>query len=317
MTFVHDADDWGDLLVTVAGQIDRDLGLVEKDYWVTHTLWAIHELGFEVWFKGGTSLSKGFNLIERFSEDIDVRLDAGATGLAEPKLSWSNKKAGVQERDAWFDAVATALTIPGCRVRRDPASSDAQVRAAAFEVRYPARHADSLHQDMRPFVLLEVGRARVVPFVSRRLTSWVHDYLARGGYLSEYTDNRPAAVRCIHPSATCLEKLEAVARKFERGHPAPDFVRHYEDAAQIIRAWDDLPPLELGLASLVAALATEDHKPMPSPHHPAFHVEPVTPRWQEIEQAWQRIAPMYWGPRLTLAEACATIRGFLETLPAG
>jgi hypothetical protein len=112
MTFVHDADDWGDLLVTVAGQIDRDLGLVEKDYWVTHTLWAIHELGFEVWFKGGTSLSKGFNLIERFSEDIDVRLDAGATGLAEPKLSWSNKKAGVQERDAWFDAVAAALTIP-------------------------------------------------------------------------------------------------------------------------------------------------------------------------------------------------------------
>jgi len=41
--------------------------MVEKDYWVTHTLWAIHEQGFEVWFKGGTSLWKGFGLIDRFS----------------------------------------------------------------------------------------------------------------------------------------------------------------------------------------------------------------------------------------------------------
>jgi predicted nucleotidyltransferase component of viral defense system len=87
MTFVHDADDWDDLLLAVAREIDRDIGMVEKDYWVTHALWAIHDHGFDLWFKGGTSLSKGFNLIERFSEDIDARMDAGVTGLADPKLS--------------------------------------------------------------------------------------------------------------------------------------------------------------------------------------------------------------------------------------
>ena len=93
--FVHQTDDWADLLRIVAGSINREVGLVEKDYWVTHTLWAIHQQGFEIWFKGGTSLSKGFGLIERFSEDIDVRMDAGTTGLTDPTLSWQNKKTGV------------------------------------------------------------------------------------------------------------------------------------------------------------------------------------------------------------------------------
>lgn len=81
--FVHDSRDWDALLLIVATAVKRDVALVEKDYWVTHALWAIHEQGFEVWFKGGTSLSKGFGLIERFSEDIDARLDSGTTGLAE------------------------------------------------------------------------------------------------------------------------------------------------------------------------------------------------------------------------------------------
>ena len=40
---------------------------------MTHTLWALRAAGFEIWFKGGTSLSKGFALIERFSEDLDLK----------------------------------------------------------------------------------------------------------------------------------------------------------------------------------------------------------------------------------------------------
>jgi predicted nucleotidyltransferase component of viral defense system len=67
MSFVHDDADFDALLQIVAGKRAIGVALVEKDYWVTHTLWALHAQGFEVWFKGGTSLSKGFGLIERFS----------------------------------------------------------------------------------------------------------------------------------------------------------------------------------------------------------------------------------------------------------
>ena len=46
---------------------------IEKDWWVTVTLKALFQTDCREWliFKGGTSLSKGFNIIERFSEDID------------------------------------------------------------------------------------------------------------------------------------------------------------------------------------------------------------------------------------------------------
>jgi predicted nucleotidyltransferase component of viral defense system len=52
--------------------------IIEKDYYVTEALRLIAGLGDVVIFKGGTSLSKGWNLIERFSEDIDIFLDPGA-----------------------------------------------------------------------------------------------------------------------------------------------------------------------------------------------------------------------------------------------
>jgi predicted nucleotidyltransferase component of viral defense system len=53
--------------------------IIEKDYYVTETLRVIATTsGDEVIFKGGTSLVKGWNLIQRFSEDIDIFLDPTA-----------------------------------------------------------------------------------------------------------------------------------------------------------------------------------------------------------------------------------------------
>ena len=47
---------------------------VEKDYWVTYVLFTIfnNEVGKDTVFKGGTALSKCYQMIERFSEDIDL-----------------------------------------------------------------------------------------------------------------------------------------------------------------------------------------------------------------------------------------------------
>ncbi len=70
MSFVHEnAEEFADLVQIVSGERGLRRSSVEKDYWVTHTLWALTTMGLDVWFKGGTSLSKGFGLIERFSED--------------------------------------------------------------------------------------------------------------------------------------------------------------------------------------------------------------------------------------------------------
>lgn len=313
--FIHQDPDWPDLLGIVASAVGQQIAMVEKDYWVTHTLWALHDQGFDIWFKGGTSLSKGFGLIERFSEDIDLRMGSGrVAGLVDPVLPWedSNKKRrarGVQERQGWFDALGSAILIPGCPTRRNPVGSDDRMRSAWFEVLYPALHAGSLPPEMKDFVLLEVGEARVVPCVPRVLSSWVHDYLLVRGQLDAFIDNRPREVRCVHPWVTCLEKLEAIARKFEKEKAAADFVRHYEDAARIIRFRQTLP--ETDLAALVGMLADEDGKRMPAADHAAFRPD-ASERWQEIEAGWTSIQRLYWGPRITLLEATACLRAFLQ-----
>jgi len=56
---------------------------VEKDWWVVQTLALVFELeiGKHLVFKGGTSLSKAWNLIHRFSEDIDLAVDRGFFGF--------------------------------------------------------------------------------------------------------------------------------------------------------------------------------------------------------------------------------------------
>src|ERR1700730_12010043 len=64
--------------------IGLDAPSVEKDFWVCWTLralFALPEAGPHLTFKGGTSLSKGWKLIERFSEDIDMVIDRDFLGF--------------------------------------------------------------------------------------------------------------------------------------------------------------------------------------------------------------------------------------------
>lgn len=59
MSFVHDDPDFEGLVRLVADKRGLSVSLVEKDYWVTHTLWALLESGLEVWLKGAPRCPKG------------------------------------------------------------------------------------------------------------------------------------------------------------------------------------------------------------------------------------------------------------------
>lgn len=70
--FLHDHQDFPELVRIVADREGIEPILVEKDYWIMHVLWGLQTQGFNFALKGGTSLSKGYQLIGRFSEDIDL-----------------------------------------------------------------------------------------------------------------------------------------------------------------------------------------------------------------------------------------------------
>ena len=69
--FLHQRADFADLLRIVADRDSITPTLVEKDYWIMHCLYGLQRLGLQFQLKGGTSLSKGHAIIQRFSEDVD------------------------------------------------------------------------------------------------------------------------------------------------------------------------------------------------------------------------------------------------------
>ena len=72
--FIHRDPEFKDLLAIVAKDQRIDMALIEKDYWIMHVLYSLQQQNIEFELKGGTSLSKGFGLIHRFSEDIDIHI---------------------------------------------------------------------------------------------------------------------------------------------------------------------------------------------------------------------------------------------------
>ncbi len=285
--------------------------LVEKDCWVTHALWALEHTGLEIWFKGGTSLSKGFELIQRFSEDLDLKVEGGSSGAPAVK-NWSSLNKGpVASRRTFFETLEELIVIPGASVKLDRARIDKYARSADYRVLYSAAFANGLPAVMSPFVKLEIGSARVTPFLERSISSFVHDWLHARGQLTDYTDNRSAALRCVHPLVSLVEKIDAIVRRSARGSSPATFVRHYEDAANIIFAEQELPPLERELADLIEdMLAERSIASFPSADDLAFSLDAPNRR-DELEKAYEATAPTYWGRRISLQDSCELIREWL------
>jgi len=311
---VHEHQEFDSLLIIVADRVGVPVALVEKDYWVTHALWALERAGFQVSFKGGTSLSKGYGLIERFSEDLDLKIEAPDL---PPVPSWTSEGArACNARAAFFGDLEARLEVPGATVEELVPLRDRSWRTAVFAVRYSSSFSGRLPPAMRPFVQLEIGSARVTPGEERRLSSWVHDHLdtSAGDLDTEFADNRPQHVHCVDPSVTLLEKIEAIARRFRRDPFVPaDFIRHYEDVARIVASRAVLPEAELR-ALLDEMREARDISDWPSQDHAAFDPRADEQRWAAVEQAWRAIGPLFWGDRIPLDGCASSIRDLLARL---
>ena len=97
------ADERQELFHNTAAKTGLHDAIVEKDFWVCLTLdYLFHRSPWRkaVTFKGGTSLSKGYHLINRFSEDIDLILDWRVLGYGINELVLCQEK--VQIKHAFF-----------------------------------------------------------------------------------------------------------------------------------------------------------------------------------------------------------------------
>ena len=78
--YLHNHKEFNTLLRIVGAELNIEPGLIEKDYWIMHVLYGLKQQGYQFELKGGTSLSKGYGIIHRFSEDIDVSIEKDFLG---------------------------------------------------------------------------------------------------------------------------------------------------------------------------------------------------------------------------------------------
>lgn len=196
---------------------------IEKDYYVTEILRIVaQELGPQTIFKGGTSLSKGWKLIDRFSEDIDLFLNRASFN---PPLS--NRKV-----DQTLGTLARAVSEhPALQWLEDESESHSgKDRADYFSYR---SHFDDL-PGIRAAVLLEPGiQSGDFPTETRPISSLVANHIGELGLPLDAEDMGPFDMELMHFRRTFVEKMFTihgkVIRLIEEGRPVGRDSRHYAD----------------------------------------------------------------------------------------
>lgn len=227
--FLHARRDFDQLLALVADERGLDPMLVEKDYWIMHCLWGLQAQGFQFELKGGTSLSKGFGVIHRFSEDIDIRIEP-FDGMDVKTGRNQDKPAHVASRRAYYDELAQRIRIPGIdSVERDTQFDDDKMRSAGIRLMYTP--CASALAGVKDGILLELGFDDTAPNRPVTISSWALDVARDRGV--DVVDNRAVAVPCYAPTHTFVEKLQTISTKFRRLGEAQafpgNFLRHYYD----------------------------------------------------------------------------------------
>jgi hypothetical protein len=193
-----------------------------------HCLYGLQRLDYTFELKGGTSLSKGFQIINRFSEDIDIRIEPPKDRDVKTGRN-QDKPPHIQSRRDFYDWLAQTIRIDGIeKVERDTDFDNRTLMSAGIRLFYKS-HTSAL-QGLKPGVLLELGFDDVTPNRNKDISSWLYDYAASK---VDIIDNCANAVACYDPGYTFVEKLQTVSTKFrlqqaKQDSPTP-FMRHYYD----------------------------------------------------------------------------------------
>jgi len=228
--YLHNHKDFSSLLNIVADEMGIEPALVEKDYWIMHVLYGLQKQGFEFELKGGTSLSKGYKIIHRFSEDIDIFIHPPKQFGINPNPK-NNKESNVAKRKEFYDWLASEINIRGIVVVKRDTSFDElpNYRSGGIRLNYETKF-DPI-QGLKAGILLEVGFDNVLPNSPITISSWAYEKAI--GMNVAITDNQAYNIACYHPGYTFIEKLQAIATKFRREQEGGDknvnFLRQYYD----------------------------------------------------------------------------------------
>ena len=227
------------MIANFAQEKNIEAATIEKDWWVTMTLKALflascHEF---ISFKGGTSLSKGWNLIDRFSEDIDLSLHHSFFGIESTTKSQREKlrktsrvfivnelSKELEERLHGF-GIADVKVVPITMMEgNNPHPIDSDKDPVVLRVQYPSI-LPTKGSYMLPFVKVEISCLSMnEPTETVELSS-----IIRSSY-PKYDEDAIVAARTVRPTRTFLEKAFLLCEEFQKDKPRTQrMTRHFYD----------------------------------------------------------------------------------------
>lgn len=233
--YLHNHKDFADLLRITGDEKNILPVLVEKDYWIMQVLYGLQQMGYRFELKGGTSLSKAYKLIDRFSEDIDIHISPPADMAINDNPN--NRKPNiVAARKAFYDWLAGNIRIDGIvGIERDLNFDNDAGTSGGIRLLYQS-HFEAI-PGVKEGILLEAGFDTVTPNALLTISSWAYDRAIQTVKL-ELIDNRAVDVKCYDHCYTFVEKLQTIATKFrkeqESGVESQNFMRQYYDIYSLL-----------------------------------------------------------------------------------
>ncbi|MEL7599461.1 MAG: nucleotidyl transferase AbiEii/AbiGii toxin family protein [Proteiniphilum sp.] len=202
-------------------QIAEKLGMsafaVEKDWWVVQTLSVIFEMevGQHLIFKGGTSLSKAWKLIERFSEDIDLAIDRDFFGyngeLTKKERARLRKASGIYVDTVFFNELKSGFEANGfSNLKMELVQEIESDKDRTINIFYP--NVIPTPGYVQPKIQLEIGcRSLREPFTMQPIASLVDE-----SYPDSEFARKAVNVPTVNPERTFLEKIFLLHEEFQR-----------------------------------------------------------------------------------------------------
>ena len=228
-------------------EIPLPAAVIEKDFWVCWTLNLLNEipeLKGNITFKGGTSLSKAWGLIERFSEDIDIAINRKVFGQepphgAENATSNTQRKTRLEELEDKNATFIKEVLLPILHEKiaghLNPADFTLRLIEKGNEVNIEFEYPGTLKNELGgllPVVLIElVPRADEIPNEERKITPIIYEVFE--DLLGEGSFN----ISTLTPERTFLEKLlfiHETLEGFNKGSERKS--RHYYDLLKLYKA---------------------------------------------------------------------------------
>lgn len=314
-------DDLFALVARASSTRDIPQPFVEKDFWVTEVLRSVAEpldalspSGVEVAphlvFKGGTSLSRAYHLIQRFSEDIDILVDPGSLELGSNQLDRLFEKIDKRARTRILEDGAQARVTSGKK---------GVFRTTEYD--YPMGQTSSA---LRPYVYLEMGaRGRAAPTETRQIRSLLAEICIDDLdiYVSSIAEFEPFTMEVLGPERTLVEKCAALYTAGEQLSEKPDalrlFGRHLYDVHALLSS-DYVRGRLQSVEGGAEALAADCHElrqlqnwasvPRPEKGFASSDVFVLgTPANDALSASYDLVAPLVYGTAPTFEDCISAV----------